>query len=179
LTAALSSVPPPFLDEASVAFSWSVLAMSVIPAIGGSGKRRALSSLKLVAPVAEPLSKPVAEEPKATGFSLPKPVAKPVSEPVKTAAKASVPKPLSSEAAAREFARQMIEAGADTLAWKRVVHNYRWLAAEYGWPPLADKDLEIFLKRMGCVKRVSPRRKDGSRPTIVTFPLKLKGPKAR
>lgn len=83
---------------------------------------------------------------------------------------------VSPAAAARLFAAEMIEAGAYTLKWSRVAHNYKLMAAHYGWPQLTEKTLSIELARLGCSKRVQ-RLKDGTRPTVLTFPIKLKGPK--
>lgn len=68
---------------------------------------------------------------------------------------------------------------SDGIDWKRaalkpamgIVEQYAQLAAEFGWPKLADKTLSLHLQAWGCtVIEVNLRPYGGGRPRRVAWP---------
>lgn len=150
-----------------MALSWpTILAMTLFPAIVGKGKP---THLQLVPPSKQPAPPPIpqsvadgtATDPTVTHTVIP--------------ARSTM---VDRDTAITEFWSIMMDCGAGgSLAFRHIARNYAELGATAGWPPLKDKSLSMALTRRGCRKHVGSRQKDGSRPTILTFP-KAKKPRA-
>lgn len=141
-----------------MAISWpTIIAMVLFPAIRGAGKA---SHLQLVPPALPPIAPPM-----ALGTATDPTVTQTVVTPRATV--------IDRDTAMAEFMAVMIDCGAGgSLAFRHVARNYARLGATAGWPPMTDKALSQALARHGCTKDLGNRQKDGSRPTIVTFPNK-------
>ncbi len=140
----------------NMGFSLTSLAMLLAPAaiVGRANPKH----LQLVPP-----SPPSVQPPMASGTAT-----DPVVSLIVVTPRASA---IDRDTAMKEFMAAMIDCGAGgALAFRHVARNYAQLGATAGWPPLKDKALSLALARHGCTKHVGPRQKDGSRPTIVTFP---------
>lgn len=141
-----------------MAISWpTILAMTLFPAITGRGKA---SHLQLVA------SNPASALP---AMANEKPA---IATDVNTKFTAAEPLP-TRELAVAELMRFCVEEwGGGSLQFRHVMAAYGELIATRKAPPMSKKALSQQIKRHGCKSHTGPRLKDGSRPTIVTFPIK-------
>lgn len=144
-----------------MALSWPTLfaAITLLPAIGGKGKHAHLQLVpqsvpSVPPPIPQSVANGTATDPTVTQTVIP--------------ARATM---VDRETAIREFWEIMMDCGAGgALAFRHIARNYAELGVTAGWPPLKDKSLSMALTRRGCRKHVGGRQKDGSRPTILTFP---------
>lgn len=111
------------------------------------------------------------------GRSLPPPME--VEPPPLPAMPKSVPTALppldTRNAAVAELMRLICsEWGGGSLQFRRVASAYRELVKTRGAPAMSDKLLSQEIKKYGCKSHTGRRQKDGSRPTIVVFPVKFR-----
>jgi hypothetical protein len=148
-----------------MAISWTALAMTLFPA--AIGAREKASHLQLVVPPLPPIDggpatddgsdqKPLARAP--TAYSVP-----------------ARDFEITKADAVAEFVAVWINevAGGGPQRFRTVAMGYADLAKGAGWPAISDKALSTVLQEWGCVTAVGVRQKDGSRPTIVTFPNEI------
>lgn len=73
------------------------------------------------------------------------------------------------------FAAMMADEWAgETFQFKHVMAAYNEFADSHHWPAVTNKALSLALKRYGCCSCTGKRQKDGSRPSMITFPAKSK-----